>query len=190
VTTPTDKIGHGYGPTYETIAEIFDEEGRAVRILEVGVADGAGVRWFAEEMFPGALIAGVDYERRQAAADAFAELDVPPEWYVIAAQESPDLAATVTAATGVDGWDLVVDDASHEPARTAMTLQSLWPLVTPGGCYVIEDWSHAGMILGAFAERLVRELDEREIGRPYNLDHVRCISYLPGLIVINKGQPS
>ena len=39
-----------------------------------------------------------------------------------------------------DGWDLVVDDASHDGALTGRTLEHLWPLVAPGGFYVIEDW--------------------------------------------------
>lgn len=182
----TDKIGHGYERAYRTIAAVFDTLlDRPVRILEVGVAEGAGTRWFGK-LFPGAQIAGVDCHYRAAAVDAFAEVGSPPEWYLITTQESSDLAAAVTAATGIDRWDLVVDDASHEDTRTSATLRSLWPLVAPGGCYVVEDWSHADMILGAFAERLTREFDEREAARPYDLGDVGSMVYAPGMITIYK----
>ena len=38
------------------------------------------------------------------------------------------------------GWDLIVDDARHDGPKTAATFALLWPLVSPGGYYVIEDW--------------------------------------------------
>ena len=41
------------------------------------------------------------------------------------------------------GIDLVVDDASHLYEQTKATFAMLFPLVRPGGNYVIEDWSWA-----------------------------------------------
>ncbi len=37
--------------------------------------------------------------------------------------------------------DLVIDDASHLLDETQASFEVLYPLVTPGGAYVIEDWS-------------------------------------------------
>ena len=39
--------------------------------------------------------------------------------------------------------DLVVDDASHTYEETKMSFELLFPLLSPGGIYVIEDWSWA-----------------------------------------------
>lgn len=36
--------------------------------------------------------------------------------------------------------DLVVDDASHFYEQTKTSFQTLFPLVRPGGMYIIEDW--------------------------------------------------
>jgi len=39
--------------------------------------------------------------------------------------------------------DLVVDDASHTYEQTKASFEILFPLLRPGGIYVIEDWSWA-----------------------------------------------
>jgi hypothetical protein len=43
----------------------------------------------------------------------------------------------------VDELDLVVDDASHTYEETKTSFEFLFPLLHPGGIYVIEDWSWA-----------------------------------------------
>ena len=42
-----------------------------------------------------------------------------------------------------DELDLVVDDASHTYEETRASFEFLFPLLNPGGIYVIEDWSWA-----------------------------------------------
>ncbi len=42
-----------------------------------------------------------------------------------------------------DELDLVVDDASHTYEETRASFEFLFPLLSPGGIYVIEDWSWA-----------------------------------------------
>jgi hypothetical protein len=42
-----------------------------------------------------------------------------------------------------DELDLVVDDASHTYEQTKTSFEFLFPLLQPGGVYVIEDWSWA-----------------------------------------------
>jgi predicted O-methyltransferase YrrM len=42
-----------------------------------------------------------------------------------------------------DELDLVVDDASHAYKKTKASFEFLFPLLRPGGVYVIEDWSWA-----------------------------------------------
>jgi predicted O-methyltransferase YrrM len=42
-----------------------------------------------------------------------------------------------------DELDLVVDDASHTYEETKASFELLFPLLSPGGIYVIEDWSWA-----------------------------------------------
>lgn len=42
-----------------------------------------------------------------------------------------------------DGFDLIVDDASHSYALSKDSFNGLFPLLRPGGVYVIEDWGWA-----------------------------------------------
>jgi predicted O-methyltransferase YrrM len=44
-----------------------------------------------------------------------------------------------------DELDLVVDDASHTYEKTKASFEILFPLLQPGGIYLIEDWSWAHM---------------------------------------------
>src|SRR5207237_6125856 len=39
--------------------------------------------------------------------------------------------------------DLVIDDASHLYKFTKSSFETLFPLIRPGGLYIIEDWSWA-----------------------------------------------
>ena len=44
--------------------------------------------------------------------------------------------------------DLVIDDGDHSWAGNTKTIEALWPLVKPGGWYVIEDVSTGGDVRG------------------------------------------
>lgn len=54
--------------------------------------------------------------------------------------------------------DLVVDDASHLLAETRVTFETLFPLLRPGGIYVVEDWN-ADHLIADTIERMVTDVD-------------------------------
>lgn len=121
----TDKISQGYLDTYEAIADEIHPQ----RVCEVGVWQGESLRlWRA--MFPDAIIAGVDADPRCVWPDGTVRIRC--------AQDDPSLPGQLTAIS--PDWDLIIDDASHEGVMTRRTFDLLWPLVTPGGFYVVEDW--------------------------------------------------
>lgn len=37
-----------------------------------------------------------------------------------------------------DGFDMIVDDGSHNIIHMYVSLQHLWPVIKPGGVYVVE----------------------------------------------------
>jgi SAM-dependent methyltransferase len=49
--------------------------------------------------------------------------------------------------------DLVIDDASHMLAESRITFDALFPLLRPGGEYLLEDWSWAHMSLPVWPKR-------------------------------------
>ncbi len=120
---------HRFSPFYR---RHFATLGPVAKVLEFGVLNGASIRWL-RGLFPDAEIVGVDI------------LPVQPEWpagpairYVQADQgDRPALEAALRGVGG--GFDLVIEDGSHIPQHQAACLAMAFPLLRPGGLYVLED---------------------------------------------------
>jgi hypothetical protein len=126
---PTDKFTMGYYPAYEELAAGIGPGGR---VLEVGIAYGGSLMMW-QRLFPRGLVAGADWDPDAKWPEGTRQIRCAqddPQLFVLAAQISCE-------------WDLIVDDASHHGALTEATFGLLWPLVAPGGWYVIEDWQLA-----------------------------------------------
>jgi hypothetical protein len=125
----TDKdVPHGYIPDYVRLAEAI---GPAGVVCEVGVAQGLSLDMW-QELFPDGLVIGVDSNPGSRWPQGCPQ--------VIAGQDDPGLG-TMVAQHAPSGCDLIVDDASHIGRLSAGTIGQLWPLVRPGGYYVVEDWA-------------------------------------------------
>lgn len=122
----TDKVAQGYMPVYR---EICDYLGSAARVCEIGVLNGGSLATW-QELFPQGTVAGVDREPGMHWPEGTVK--------IVMSQDDPALPEVLSEHEAE--WDLVVDDASHDGELTAATLELLWPLVSPGGFYVIEDW--------------------------------------------------
>lgn len=115
----TDKAEHGYTQHYEQHLGALRD--LPVRLLEIGTHEGASLKMWADWM-PAARIVGVD---------------IYP-----AAEVNTDRVSTITADfrdLPAAGWDVVVDDGSHQPQDMIDAWRQFWPQVTPGGWYAIED---------------------------------------------------
>jgi cephalosporin hydroxylase len=119
----TDKEENGYLPTYQRIAA---DLGPSARVCELGVQGGGSLSFWLE-LLPDCEVTGVD-------------IDPGATWppgtrKVIADQQDPALPGVLGGL-----FDLIIDDASHFGEPTRYTFLNLWPLVAPGGYYVVEDW--------------------------------------------------
>jgi Methyltransferase domain len=174
----TDKVSpHGYLPDYLRLAATL---GTAAVVCEVGVKHGESlVLW--QHLFPhSAAIIGVDHDASATWPDGTIRVD--------GKQEDPGLRDLV-AQHAPGGCDLIVDDASHKASLTAATFATLWPLVRPGGFYVVEDWADPwvdpdlprwhGDELVDYVPRLIEALK----------DGADSVSYTPqGLAIIRRGR--
>ena len=149
----TDKITpHGYFPDYLKLAAAL---GPSATVCELGVLYGESlVMW--QHLFPSGRVIGVDRDENAQWPDGTAR--------IIAEQDDPALQDKVREHAP-DGCDLIIDDASHRGRQTAAAFAQLWPLVRPGGYYVVEDWAD----LWVFPEWPRPEADE-------------LIDYIPKLI--------
>jgi SAM-dependent methyltransferase len=128
----TDKVANGYLQYYDPVfAELV---GRELRLLEIGVHEGGSLKLW-RDYFPKGRITGVD-------------LRVPPglegEARIAAyAGDQSDTAflTDVAGKSAPEGFDVIIDDASHLGVPTRAAFWHLFERhLKPGGLYVIEDW--------------------------------------------------
>jgi predicted O-methyltransferase YrrM len=84
-------------------------------------------------------------DRRVGALDALIERrslqDSVRPVYGVDQADRARLAAIAADEFGGQPLDLVIDDASHRLDETRASFECLFPLLRPGGRFVIEDWN-------------------------------------------------
>ena len=127
----TDKSsGHTYGPLYE---EKFARlKHTATRVLEIGVMSGASLMVWAE-YFENAIVDGADIDFSHIVFDKVR--DHPR----IRLHQVDCAAANAPQHLGGATYDLIIDDASHDPRHQLWTAHMFLPYVKSGGLYVVED---------------------------------------------------
>jgi hypothetical protein len=114
------------------------------RIVELGIFRGGSTAFLAHLLRPEALVAVDIAAERVEALDAFVathgyEASVRTSYGVD--QSDAGLVDLVRRELGGAPPDLVIDDASHALDLTRRSFELLFPLLPPGGLYVIEDWA-------------------------------------------------
>lgn len=127
----TDRASSGWHDYLHTYDEVFGHlRDQPIRLLEIGVLGGAGIRTWAEWLtHPNAMIYGMDIETFRYAGCA------DPRVYIIEADASnPSINTKVPFEL-----DVVIDDGSHFVSQQVKQFNLLWPHVKRGGYYTIED---------------------------------------------------
>jgi hypothetical protein len=174
----TDKVSQGYLPVYSRLARHL---GPAARICEVGVAGGGSLDMW-RVLFPQAAIAGIDRNPNALWPEGTIR--------IVAGQDDPRLPRILDSYE--ESWDLIVDDASHDGQLTEATLNLLWPLVSPGGFYIIEDWFTGYTAWRDYDDSMLRMakslLDRLDPGwAPTGIgSDVESIEYRHGLAILRK----
>lgn len=172
----TDKVENGYLPTYLDIAS---QIGTAGRVCELGVERGGSLRLW-QTLFPEGVVVGVDSDPRAHWPEGTIKC--------VRDQAASSLRATLSVLTPDGQYDLIVDDASHLAHPTQVTFENLWPLVRPGGWYVIEDW---GVALRGNAPMYEPDMWRTVVALLEHLDihattGIESITYRVGLVVMRK----
>lgn len=125
----TDKAsnGHNYTPIYEQY--LTPMRHLPLTLLEIGIGGyefpdrgGESLRMW-REWLPNAKIVGVDSYPKQ-----------PIEGCTIVYKSQTD-----ETLADVCSPDIIIDDASHINPLTIKTFINLWPILKPGGLYIVED---------------------------------------------------
>ena len=103
------------------------------KVLELGAFRGASLLLW-EQAFPKAKIYG--YDKNVTKWKSFVEGHDRIKM-IIGNEKDADCIKNDLLPKGP--FDIIIDDADHNPDVQWDMLQKLWPSLTPGGCYVIED---------------------------------------------------
>ncbi len=132
-----DDNGWGYTPFYY---EAFkNRRYRVKRVFELGICGfrdipnntvGASLKMWAE-FFPTAQVIGVD-------RDSKFMLNTGRIWSFIADETQPDTMIGPLLAGG-GKYDLIVDDAIHDPHEQIVALRTMLPYLAEDGVYAMED---------------------------------------------------
>jgi cephalosporin hydroxylase len=114
-----------HGPIYRELLAPY-RLANSVTMLEIGVNKGGSLAAFAEFM-PRATIYGIDHDKRLAGR----------ENVFIGDQADSDFLMWVVGRVGA--LDVVIDDGGHKADQQQISFEHFWPIVKPGGYYVIED---------------------------------------------------
>ena len=118
---------------------------RPRRVLEIGIWDGGSTAFWYEHLRPERLVA-IDlqdredspYFRRYVAANGL-DGRLITRWRTD--QSDRALLREIVERDLGGEIDMVVDDGSHLDKPTRASFEALFPLLPPGGLYIIEDWA-------------------------------------------------
>lgn len=128
----TDKMASGYLERYD---EVFDQlVNQPLILLELGVHKGGSLLLW-RDYFPLATIAGIDRQLPEGFHDT------ERIHLFEGSQEDTAFLSSVSREIAPNGFDIIIDDASH---IGELTKAAFWHLfdhhLKPGGLYVVEDW--------------------------------------------------
>jgi hypothetical protein len=104
--------------------------GKQFNLLEIGVGPGGSLHMW-REYFPRASIYGLDID-----PNTYFEGEKRIKIWI---GDQADEALLSEIIDEIGDVSLVIDDAGHTPAAQATSFNFLFPYVTPGGLYIIED---------------------------------------------------
>lgn len=105
--------------------------GRPITLLEIGIFHGGSLQMWKEYFGSEARIVGVDIDPR---CSVFEDEQVK---VLIGDQEDRDFLTAVRDEIGTA--DIIIDDGGHTMSQQLTSFGELWPAVSDGGVYLVED---------------------------------------------------
>lgn len=128
-----------YLRVYEDLASVFSPRS----ILELGIFEG-GSYVLLDKLFKPRRMSAVDISRDPVEALCHYIDDKEGRFvHFSTSQSDRKVLEHIVRNELSNELDLVIDDASHTYEQTKASFEILFPLVQPGGIYLIEDWSWA-----------------------------------------------
>ncbi len=166
-----------YLPIYDEVLGPY--AGSKLKMLEIGVFKGGSLGLWRKFLGDEAVIFGIDINPDCAAYDG------NDARVRIGSQQDPQFLRRVVSEMG--GLDVVLDDGSHVASHQRASFNVLFPLLSEGGLYLIEDlhtsyWTYFGGGLkrrGTAVEFLKDKVDE--IHRHYRTRGLNTVTSMPDI---------
>lgn len=131
----SDKWGfHSYTPIYAKWFEPLRH--KFIRLLEIGVGGydkpqlgGDSLRMW-KKYFPKGIITGIDIYPKDSLAEDRIRIYKGDQY---------DATFILAVAKREGPFDIIIDDGSHIQSHIIKSFETLFPLMSPGGIYVVED---------------------------------------------------
>ncbi len=122
---------HSYLPVYERLLEPI--KNKIFRLLEIGVQSGYSLKSWHDWLGDMVYIYGIDN-----GADCGMWASTNNRIVVLKAdQTKPD--SLFDSLNWLSDFDIIIDDGLHHPYAQIVSYGTLWPKLTEGGIYFIED---------------------------------------------------
>lgn len=133
---------HHYFPIYETHFSKF--RGKPCRMLEIGVQGGGSAKLFRDWLGDQSQITGLDIDERCRAIGK-------EDRIAIEIGDQADVTFLEQVIRRHGPWDIVLDDGGHTANQVLTSFDCLFPSLTEGGVYLIED-THSFFMGGHFLD--------------------------------------
>lgn len=172
---------------YANLYESHIDRTKILNVLELGILEGGSLLTWIEWFFK-ATVVGVD--NNQLCSNI---IDHPRCKIVIADQCDPSLIS-------LGNFDLIIDDASHDPVKQYESLRLLWSSLNSGGWYVIEDletsyneeaWNDPTCVipnLKSLIDRLTADYSRQRSDRFPRLSGLRGIHWYSNIVFLEKSK--
>lgn len=158
---------------------------KSISLLEIGINRGGSVRVW-EEYFSEASLYAIDV-RLRCSQEASARTTVD-----MVDQSNADALRAYAEKRG--DFDIIIDDGSHMTGHQILTFETLWPHLTPGGIYVVEDtltsydWRFVDSEVTAveYFRSMIHEVNMFIGKRPKMSRDIETIMFKHDMIVVTK----
>lgn len=153
------------------------------RVLEIGIYSGGSLAMWHEE-WPAAEIVGLDITTDHINPEAAAHLRGAGVAVHVLPMPNPQ-------ATGLGSFDLIIDDGAHGAGSVIDSFAICWPMLRPGGVYVVEDWHLAAFdpvqIAGTLGRMVIgTDHGEHFCDGPFPADSAERVDVRRRLIAVYK----
>jgi hypothetical protein len=182
---------HHYFEVYER--HLSPYRGKPVRMLEIGIQNGGSLEMWRRYFGPDAVLFGIDIDERCRV------LDGKSASVRIGSQDDVVFLEDVLDEMG--GVDIVLDDGSHFMNHIRTSFETIFPHLSDGGIYLVEDlhtayWRGYGGGLrrpGTFIETMKSQVDdmhhwyhEKSVKNANLQDSVFAIHFYDSVVAVEK----